>query len=141
MKREGEMHRALITVLAGAVLSGCGVFGPDDDGERTYPQALDLPLANVQDVLDGTQTPGRFNLQAFVVGISECPANAACLVADHIRVSDNPHTDGPSLMIAAFKPSQFDLDERYLLSIEVFNDAFPETNQALFVQLLGYTED
>ena len=133
------MHRVMMTALAGAILSGCGVFGPDDD--RTYPEAFDLPLANVQAILDGTQEPGQFNVRAFVVGISECPSGAACLVADHIRIADNPHTDGPSLMIASVKPSQFDLDERYVLSVEVFNDGFPETSQASFVQLLGYTED
>lgn len=134
------MQRALTAVLACAVLSGCGIFGPGEDSDRTYPQALDLALENVQAFLDGTHEPGRFNVRAFVVGISECPPNAACLVADHIRVAESPHTDGPSLMIAAERPSQFDMDDRYLLSVEVFNDAFPETDQITFVQLLGYTE-
>jgi len=125
------------------LLGGCEILGPDDDkdtSDRTYPRALDLPAADLQMLLDGVHDAGQFNLTAYVVGISECPPDYACLVADHIQVAGSPHTDGPALMIGAEKPSQFDLDEDYILSIDVFNEAFPESNQSQYVRLAGYSK-
>ena len=138
------MIRLLSAVLALSLLAGCEILGPDRDDDsdhnRTYPQAFGHPAADLQQLLDGVHATGAFDLPAFVIGISECPPDFACLVADHIQVAGNPHTDGPSLMVAAEKPSQFETDGKYVLSIEVFGDAFPESQQAQFVRLLGYSE-
>lgn len=134
--------RLLSTLLLVLLMSGCEILGPDDDkdtSDRTYPEALQYPAADLQKLLDGQHDSGQFNLTAYVVNISECPPDHACLVADHIQVAGSPHTDGPSLMIAAEKPSQFDLDERYILSIEVFEDAFPETTQSRFILLRAWS--
>lgn len=126
------------------VMAGCEILGPDDDHHeqtnRTYPEALDLPDGDLAQLIAGLHPTGRFNLTAYVVGISECPPDHACLVADHIQVASNPHTDGIPLMISAEKPSQFTQDHRYILSIEVFGDPFPETPQTRFVQLLAWSD-
>lgn len=136
------MKQVVLVLLVGFLMSGCEILGPDDDKDeaRTYPQAMDLPAADLQQLLDGIHENGRFNLTAFVVGISECPPDYACLVADNIQVAGSPHTDGPSLMISAEKPSQFDQDEPYVLSIEVFGERFPESSQSRFVLLLAYSD-
>ncbi|MDA0378095.1 MAG: hypothetical protein O3C45_06025 [Bacteroidetes bacterium] len=136
------MKQLLLGLLLAFVLGGCEILGPDNDDnqtKRTYPVAMGHPAADLQGLLDGNHAPGLFDLDAYVVGISECPPDHACLIADHIRVAGSPDTDGPSLMIDANKPSQFDMDDRYVLSIEVFNEAFPESSQALYVRLLGYS--
>lgn len=140
------MKHLLLVLIIGVSLIGCEILGPDDnqderqDQNRTYPEALNLPAADLNQLLDGVHENGRFNLTAYVVGISECPPDYACLVADHIQVSGSPDTDGPSLMIAAEKPSQFELDTEYVLSIEVFGESFPESNQSRFILLLGYSD-
>lgn len=131
---------ALLVIL---LIGGCEILGPDDDDkqtDRTYPAALNLPPGDLDTILSGEHPVGRFNLTAYVVGISECPPDHACLVADHIQVANDPHTDGIALMISAEKPSQFTQDHRYILSVEVFGDAFPETPQTRFVQLLAWSE-
>lgn len=139
----GLMSRLLLTLVTLAALNGCQILGPDDDSsdpQRTYPEAFGYPSATLHLLLDGNHPAGSFDLQAFVVGISECPPEFACLVADHIQVAGSPHTDGPALMIGAQKPSQFDMDEEYILSIEVFSEAFPESNQMQYVRLVGYSD-
>lgn len=136
------MRYLLYAVLLAGLLGGCEILGPDDDKEdefRTYPEALELPAADLQKLLDGMHNTGQFNLTAFVVNIAECPPDFACLVADNIQVAASPHTDGPALMIATEKPSQFTLDQEYVLSIEVFGEPFPESQQTQFVRLLGYS--
>jgi hypothetical protein len=135
--------RLIAAFLLIVLMGGCEILGPDDDrdtSDRTYPEALDLPAADLQMLLDGVHDAGQFNLTAYVVNISECPPDYACLVADHIQVAGSPHTDGPSLMIAADKPSQFEVEGHYVLSIEVFDDAFPETNQLRFIFLRAWSE-
>ena len=136
------MTRILILLLTLIVLDGCSVLKEQDtaDPKRTYPEALGFAPADLEQLLAGDHVPGSYDLTAYVVGISECPPDFACLVADHIQVAGSPHTDGPALMIGAEKPSQFDMDEEYILSIEVFSEAFPESSQPHYVQLLGYSE-
>lgn len=137
------MTRLLIILVAGLILGGCQILGPDDDASesrRTYPEAFGHPDAVLQQLLDGNHPAGTFDLKAFIVGISECPPDFACLTADHILVAGSPHTDGPALMIGTEKPSQFDLSDDYVLSIDVFNEAFPESNQSQYVRLVGYSE-
>jgi len=144
--RGREMKKLALVLFFGTLLVGCEILGPDNNREqnqnatRTYPEALDLPSADLNQLLDGVHANGHFNLTAFVVGISECPPDFACLVADHKQVSGNPETDGPSLMIATEKPSQLDLDGHYVLSIDVFGERFPESNQSQFVMLLAYSD-
>jgi hypothetical protein len=138
------MRRLFSALMILILLGGCEILGPDKDQDtdvsnRTYPEALDLPAANLQSIIDGVHAAGQFNLTAYVVGISECPPDYACLVADHIQVASSPHTDGIPLMIAAEKPSQFEQDREYVLSIEVFHDAFPESSQSRFVRLLAWS--
>lgn len=138
------MTRLIAILMVLVLLGGCEILGPDkdkddDNGNRTYPEALNLPVADLQKIMDGQHPPGRYNLTAYVVGISECPPTYACLIADNIQVASSPHTDGIPLMIAAEKPSQFTLDQRYVLSIEVFNDSFPESSQSRFVRLLAWS--
>ncbi|MGB1048126.1 MAG: hypothetical protein ACPG3U_00400 [Rhodothermales bacterium] len=137
------MARLLIILFATILLGGCQMLGPDDDSsktDRTYPEAFGYPDAILHDLLDGNHPAGSYDLTAFVVGISECPPDFVCLVADHILVAGSPHTDSPALMIGAEKPSQFELDEDFVLSIEVFTEAFPESNQVQYVRLVGYSE-
>lgn len=132
---------SILTILT--LLTGCEIMGPDhkeDTSARTYPRALDLPAADLGQLLSGQHPAGRFNLSAYVVGISECPPGYACLIADHIQVASNPHTDGIPLMIGAEKPSQFTAGFPYVLSIEVFNEGFPESAQSLYVRLLAWSE-
>ena len=133
-------------VLLGAfcalfLVSGCQILGPDhsDIKESTYPAAFDLPDADFANIMDGLHEPGRFNLTVYVVGISECPPDHACLIADNIQVAESPFTDGIPLMIDAQKPSQFTLESQYVLSLEIFEEAFPETEQRQYVQVLAYS--
>lgn len=138
------MTRLFAVLMMLILLGGCEILGPDKDKDedtsaRTYPEALDLPAADLQQILDGQHPAGQYNLTAYVVGISECPPTYACLIADNIQVATNPNTDGIPLMIAAEKPSQFTQDEQYILSIEVFNDGFPESSQSRFVRLLAWS--
>ena len=129
---------AFIAIL---LLSGCQILGPDsgDVSTSTYPKALDLPAADFGAIMTGQHKAGRFNLTIFVTGISECPEDTICIIADHIQVAESPFTDGFSLMIEASKPSQFKLDDEFILSIEVLEEAFPESQQAQFVRLLAYS--
>lgn len=136
------MTRLLILLLTLIVLDGCSVLKEQDtaDPERTYPESLGFAPADLEQLLAGDHAPGSYDLTAYVVGISECPPDFACFVPDHITVAASPHTDGPALMISAEKPSQFEQDAAYVLSIEVFPEAFPESSQSHYVQLLGYSE-
>jgi len=89
--------------------------------------------------MNGRHKAGQFNLTVFVVGFSECPEDAICILADHIQVAESPFTDEIPLMIETSKPSQFSLDDEFILSIEVLEGAFPESQQAQFVRLLAYS--
>ena len=124
-----------------SVLAGCQIFGPDssDVSTSTYPEAMDLPAADFGAIMGGTHDAGQFNLTVFVVGISECPEDAVCIIADHISVAESPFTDGIPMMIDATKPSQFTQDAQYVLSVEIASDAFPETQQPQYVRLLAYS--
>ncbi len=137
------MKNLFLLVFTGLcmTLSGCQLLGPDsdDDSKSTYPSAMDLMPASFVQIVDGTHEVGEFNLTAFVVGISECPEDHACLIADHIQVAENPHTDGIPLLIDAFKPSQFEVEAEYVFSVEIIGGGFPETPQSLYVRLLGYS--
>lgn len=140
------MTRQLLSILTILTLfTGCEILGPDrddheDTGNRTYPQALDLPAGNLGQIRAGTHPVGQFNLTTYVVGISECPPAVLCIIADHIQVNNNPDTDEIPLMIAAEKPSQFTQGKRYRLSIEVFSDGFPESSQSRYVRLLAWSD-
>lgn len=136
------MRHLLSCLLAGAILttSGCQLIGPDpEDSRRTYPAAMEHPAASFVELIDGVHEEGKFNLTSFVIGISECPEDAVCLVADHIQVAESPHTDGIPLFIDAEKPSQFEVERQYVFSITVTRVPFPETSQSVYVRLLGYT--
>ena len=135
--------KRLVALLIIVSMGGCEILGPDNDEKptgRTYPEALDLPDGNLAQLVAGQHPTGRFNLTAHVVGISECPPDYACIVADHIQVASNPHTDEIPLMIASEKPSQFTAGEAYVLSVEVFNEGFPESSQSRYVRLLAWSE-
>ena len=136
------MIRLLILLLTLIVLDGCSVLKEQDtaDPKRTYPEALGFAPADLERLLAGDHVPGSYDLMAYVVGISECPPDFACFVPDHITVAASPHTDGLALMISAEKPSQFEQDAAYVLSFEVFSEAFPESSQSQYVRLLGYSE-
>jgi len=121
------------------VLAGCQILGPDDDddSDSTYPAAMDLPAASFGQLFEGVHEEGQFNLTVFVIGISECPEGALCIIADNIQVAESPFTDGLPLIIDAKKPSQFSIDTQYVLSLDVNSLAPPSTQQ--YATLLGYS--
>ena len=109
------MKVPLLIVLSLA-LAACDSSAPTD----TYPPA------------------GRYNVDAYVSSISECPPDVACLVPDHFTavasLDEEPRPIG--VMIFANQPSQLRLDGFYRFSVEVA--APSETGRA--ISLLGYAE-
>ncbi|MDX1438898.1 MAG: hypothetical protein R3284_03245, partial [Rubricoccaceae bacterium] len=73
--------RAVPLILAVALLGGCD----SNSHVSTYPEPGSYPLVAVSQ-LDTVQA-GRYNTDAFVTSISECPPNMHCIIADHILIA------------------------------------------------------
>ncbi len=123
------LSKALLLLL---VFAGC------DNGsvESTYPppgKYLAVPLLQLESV-----EAGRYNVEAYVSHVSECPPNHACIVADHFGAIENLDTTPslPVVMVFAERPSQLHVGGFYILSVE----AFGEPTQGRYLQLVGYTE-
>ena len=125
------MKVPLLIVLSLA-LAACDSSAPTD----TYPPPGTYPAVALADL--ASVEAGRYNVDAYVSSISECPPDVACLVPDHFTavasLDEEPRPIG--VMIFANQPSQLRLDGFYRFSVEVA--APSETGRA--ISLLGYAE-
>lgn len=131
-----EMLRILIIALIFALvgISGC-TLRSSDKVERTYPEAFDFELVTITQLRNEIPTPDSVNIEVYITRIYECPKNASCIVPDHIIVSETlPAED--SLYIAAVKPSQFQKEELYRISVRVSKR---ESKEHRDVRILGYS--
>lgn len=140
-------------------LSACDLFGGEERVERTYPDAFDFELVNVEEVLENVQeigtknlpAPGRYNLDVYVHYVTICPADARCYIPDNIGVSSRPplpfqrRIEGIYYLSANYANDdfrQFRAGRRYLLSVEVsVEDGHinPLTGELIrYIRLLGY---
>lgn len=129
-----EKTKLIIFIACILIITGCDIFSSSDEVERTYPEAFDFGAVLISDLFNEVEPPDSVNINAFVFDIHECPENAACILPDRIAVSENlPPAD--TLYITAVKPSQFQIQKQYQISLLITKR---ETKERPDIRLLGY---
>ena len=134
----------LIT-LSVALLGGC------DSGRdhRAYSGLLDLDAVTVTNLRTTVPIPGRYNVSGTVVEITtcSCPPEALCAVCEFPNglilsetgapLSEDGYvaSDATYLLVEAEDPQQFQLGQRYVLSVDVGGG---HDRPVYLAQLLGY---
>lgn len=133
---------ALIFALGG--LPACALIGPDDVdmdlAERTYPEAFDLKLVTLDQLLNEVPAPGAYNVEVYVVAVQACPEGWNCDIADHLFIAEqrDPPNVAQGIMLFVEAPRQFRERGRYRFSLRVED---LDTEGAPFRRpiLLGYS--
>lgn len=133
-----------LVALSVILLHSCTILGPDPSSvEKTYPAAGDFGAITLKALIDSDAEPGRFNVQAYVVSINECPEEYACYAPDGITLSLS--RDGrekeEQYHLPAQQPRQFGVGRSYVFSIEIESGGFinPSTGKLVWrTRLLGY---
>jgi hypothetical protein len=121
-----------ITICAFCLLS-CDVSSLDQN-KRLYPEAFDFEIVTIQQMLNKKE-PGSVNINVYVSVIIECPEKSNCILPDMIGVSENqPPVD--TLYIEPVKPSQFEQQKRYAISLDVSGI---EERKGHDIRILGYS--
>jgi len=129
-----DAWKIILLIPAVVTLLSCSLIDSEDT-ERTYPEALSFEVVTIQQLLNEVQPPDSVNINAYVIAVHECPENSACILPDRIEVSENlPASD--TLTITASNPSQFEINHRYKISLQVTNRNADEFKE---LQILGYT--
>ncbi|MBS3175203.1 hypothetical protein J4440_04945 [Candidatus Woesearchaeota archaeon] len=113
------------------------------DKTRSYSQALDLKLIPINEINNKNLT-GQYNIEAYVIEkhICYCPPGAFCsrcipngiLISEEYYNFKGTRNFTNSLEIQTTNPNQFEIEKKYLLSIEIIeNKAYGK-----IVRLLGY---
>ncbi len=107
-----------------------------ETNESTYPPPGNYPALPLAEAFSAEA--GQYNIEAYVGSIQECPENTECLVPDHFTAVDAAPPTPPtfSLTVFAEEPSQLDIGQYYLFSIELTGP--PSSNRT--ATLLGYAE-
>lgn len=122
----------IITMLS---FVGCSIFRSGDT-ERTYPEALDLEILTIRQLLNEVQTPDSVNIDPYVIDVHECPEGATCIIPDQLDVSERLPPSN-TLQIPTENPDQFEIMQQYIISLEVTN---PDSNEQKDLRILGYTK-
>jgi hypothetical protein len=136
------IHALVWGTLVG--LSACRVLEADTLAERTYPEAGDLPQISLEALRKTADMPGAYNVQVYVIGINICPDGYRCFIPDGITVAESKTPDLPEggLHLAVDEPEQFQIQQRYVMSIEAEPAGWnhPETGEPIrSMRLLGYS--
>ena len=134
-----------LVVLSVFLVYACAIVEPEQSKiGKTYPAAGDFDLVTLKAIIDSEVQPGRFNLQAYVISINECPNEYACYAPDGITLSVKRDASGKAgqYHLSVREPHQFEMSRGYVFSIEIEEAGFthPNTGKPVRrIRLLGYS--
>lgn len=105
----------------------------DDVSTTEYPSPGSYPIIALANV--ATNPAGRYNIEAYVASVFECPEGSQCIFPDNLTAVDVPPPATPTTLeiIVADRPSQFTVGALYLFSIDISGEPGPSR----FITLLG----
>ncbi|MDX1548720.1 MAG: hypothetical protein R3247_17110 [Rhodothermales bacterium] len=130
-----------VSILLLSLVVACSLVEPDR-AERTLPKAAEYELKSLMAVKYSAPAPGRYNVEAYVVTISECPKDARCAIPDGITVAEHVAPDLPEdgLRLSVREPDQFKRWGRYIFSVRVVERTAGSGDVFRDVQLEGYSK-
>ncbi len=142
LKHEYPVRNWFWGVVLVFAMCSCQIVGPDGpEFGKSYPDALDLPLIEFDQLINHEEGEFEYNISAYVVGISYCPPPKMCFLPDGIsiypRALPENHLES-ILFITASNPCQFSKGEEYLFSISVRVWPNQEGNFRRHYGILGY---